>query len=114
MTQYQVTVNSENVQDLFTGDGLARLLENVLNQVLSAQAQEYIGARPYERTEDRQGYRNGYRSRELKTRIGKLRLSIPRLRDGSFSPELFERMQRSEQALVLSLKGSAMGSGLHN
>jgi|GEM_PF-3653455 hypothetical protein len=39
MTQYQVTVNSENVQDLFTGDGLARLLENVLNQVLSAQAQ---------------------------------------------------------------------------
>jgi putative transposase len=25
------------------------------------------------------------------------------LRDGSFSPELFERMQRSEQALVLSL-----------
>jgi transposase-like protein len=68
-----------------------------------AQAQEHVGAGHYERTEERQGYRNGYRSRELKTRVGRLSLSIPRLRDGSFSPEIFERMQRSEQALVLSL-----------
>jgi transposase-like protein len=30
-------------------------------------------------------------------------LSIPELRNGSFSSELFKRIQRSEQALVLSL-----------
>jgi putative transposase len=38
---------------------MAKLVE--LNQVLDAQATEQLGAAPYERTEDRQGYRNGYR-----------------------------------------------------
>jgi len=41
-------------------DGLAKLLESVLNQVLEAQATEALGAVRHERTEERQGYRNGY------------------------------------------------------
>ena len=37
MTQYQLTLDSETVQRLFTGDGqLGRLLEAILNQVLNA------------------------------------------------------------------------------
>jgi putative transposase len=82
---------------------MAKLLEKVLNEVLKAEVAEQLQAEPYERTEDRRGYRNGYREREMKTRVGTLELAVPRTRDGSFSTELFSRYQRSEQALVLAL-----------
>lgn len=104
MTQYQLTLDSETLQRLFTGDGqLGRLLETVLNQVLNAQVSEQLQAAPYERSEQRQGYRNGYRPRQLTTRVGALTLLVPQVRDGQFSTELFARYQRSEQALVLTL-----------
>ena len=64
---------------------------------------EHIGAEPYERTDARRAYRNGYRPRQLTTRVGTLTLRVPQSRDGSFSTELFRRYQRSEQALVLAL-----------
>ncbi len=104
MTQYQLTLDSESLQRLFTGDGqLGRLLEAVLNQVLNAQVTEQLQAAPYERSEQRQGYRNGYKPRQLTTRVGALTLLVPQVREGQFSTELFARYQRSEQALVLTL-----------
>src|SRR5258708_4517198 len=104
MPDYQITIDGETVHGLFHGDtGLAKLLEHVLTQVLEAQVSEQLGAERYERTEERQGYRNGIRPRQLTTRVGKLTLRVPQVRDGQFSPELFARYQRSEQALVLAL-----------
>jgi putative transposase len=79
------------------------LVEKVLNQVLQAQASEQLQASPYERTADRQGYRNGTRTRKLTTRVGTLTLRIPQVREGQFSTDLFARYQRREQALVLAL-----------
>jgi hypothetical protein len=50
--------NEEILHGLFQKDeGLARLLEAVLNQVLQAQVTDQIQAEPYERTEERKGYR---------------------------------------------------------
>jgi len=104
MAQFQVTVDEDVMRGLFQrDDGLARLVEAVVEQILEAQVTEQLQAKRYERTEDRQGYRNGYRSKELKTRIGTLQLRVPRVRNGEFSTELFARYQRSEQALVLAL-----------
>jgi putative transposase len=104
MPDYQIAIDGETVHGLFQGDaGLAKLLEQVLNQVLEAQVSEQLGAERYERTEERQGYRNGIRPRQLTTRVGRLTLRVPQVRDGHFSPELFARYQRSEQALVLAL-----------
>jgi transposase-like protein len=104
MPDYQITIDGETVHGLFQGDsGLAKLLEQVLNQVLDAQVSEQLGAERYERTEERQGYRNGVRPRQLTTRVGRLTLRVPQVREGQFSPELFARYQRSEQALVLAL-----------
>ena len=89
MAQVNLTLDSEVLKGLFTADGkeeaFAGLLSIILNQVLSAQASEQIGAEPYERSEDRRTYRNGYRERELYTRIGKLWLLVPRLRNGEYS-----------------------------
>lgn len=104
MTQYQVTLNEQTLQRLFSGDSqLAQLLESILNQVLDAQVSEQLHAGRYERTEERQGYRNGYKPRQLTTRVGTLTLHVPQVREGSFSTELFARYQRSEQALILTL-----------
>jgi transposase-like protein len=64
---------------------------------------ELLGAAAGERSADRRGYRAGYYSRGLVTRVGKLALRVPRGRDGRFSTALFERCQRSEKALVSAL-----------
>lgn len=103
MSQYQITLDEALLQRLFQNDGLKPLLESLLNQVLQTQASDQLQAHPYERTEQRQGYRNGYRERSLTTRIGTLTLQVPRLRQGSFTPDLYERWQRSEQALLCCL-----------
>jgi putative transposase len=104
MTQYQLTLDHETVQRLFgENEQLRQLLEAVVNQVLEAQVGEHLQAEPYERTEERRGYRNGYKPRQFTTRVGTLALRVPQVRDGSFSPELFARYQRSEQALVCTL-----------
>ncbi len=107
MAQYQITVDSQLLQQLFLGNskdsGVAKLLESVLNQVLQAQATEQLSAEPYERTDERQGYRNGTYPHQLTTRVGTITLRVPRIRNGKFSTEMFARYQRSEQALVLAL-----------
>jgi putative transposase len=104
MATYEISLNEEQLSGLLTEDkGLQGLVETVLNQVLEAQVTEHIGARPYERSMSRKAYRNGYRPRTLTTRVGPLVLHVPQVRDGSFSPTLFARYQRSEQALVLAL-----------
>ena len=84
-------------------DLFKQLLKESLQEVLEAEMTEVIGASSGERTELRSGYRAGYYSRSLVTRIGKLDLRIPRDREGRFSTELFDRYQRSEKALVSAL-----------
>lgn len=82
---------------------MTRLLEQVFNSVLQAQATEQLNAEPYERSDERTTYRNGSRTRMLATRVGSLVLHVPKFRDGTFSTDLFSSYQRSEQALLLSL-----------
>jgi len=104
MAGYEISVGSELLPGLLNGeDGLARLVETVLNQILEAQVTESLGAARHERTDERAGYRNGYRARTLYTRVGPVTLLVPQTRDGSFSTDIFKRYQRSEQAFVLAL-----------
>ena len=84
-------------------DFLRELVEQAVQTILEAEMEAHLGASRYERTPQRQGYRNGYKPRQLQTRVGTLELLVPQDRDGSFSTELFGRYQRSEQALVLTL-----------
>ena len=107
MAEFNITLSAEILHGLFLNNGrdeaFSKLLETILNQVLMVQSSEQLGAAPYERTEDRTAYRNGFRERELTTRIGTLTLRVPRHRNGEFSTAMFERYQRSEQALVLAM-----------
>ena len=84
-------------------DGMRRMVERVVQQVLEAEMTSFLAADSYERSGERRGYRNGYKPRTLKTRVGELELMVPKDRDGQFQTELFERYQRSEKALVLAI-----------
>ena len=84
-------------------DVMKVLVKEALQEVLDAEMTEFLGADRNERSAERMGYRSGYYSRGLVTRIGKLELRVPRDRSGEFSTALFERYQRSEKALVAAL-----------
>ncbi|HSN84064.1 MAG TPA: IS256 family transposase [Polyangiales bacterium] len=84
-------------------DILKEVVQTALQEILEAEMNEHIGAGPYERSGERRGYRAGYYSRSLITRVGKIELRVPQDREGNFSTELFERYQRSEKALVLAM-----------
>jgi transposase-like protein len=84
-------------------DGLREIVRAVMQEMLEAEMTDALQAAKSERTASRLGYRAGYYSRTLVTRVGKLELRVPQDRNGRFSPELFERYQRSEQALVATL-----------
>jgi putative transposase len=104
MSNYDIKIDKDELIALFSKkEALGELLTNVVNQVLESQMDEHLGAERYEHNNERQGYRNGYRLRQLYTRVGALTLRVPQTRDGSFSTDLFKRYQRHEQAFVLGL-----------
>lgn len=84
-------------------DFLKPLIQAALQEILEAEMSEALGAGKGERCDGRLGYRSGYYTRSLITRVGKLELKVPQDRQGRFSTELFERYQRSEKALVAAL-----------
>jgi transposase-like protein len=105
MTEAQGKLSVVAAQELLKGnpDGLREVVRAVLQEVLEAEMTDTLAAAKGERSSGRLGYRSGYYGRTLITRVGKLELRVPQDRDGRFSTELFERYQRSEQALVASL-----------
>ena len=68
-----------------------------------------IGAGRHERSAERLNYRNGYRDRTLDTRLGSLKLRIPKLRQGSYFPPFLEPRKTSEKALVAVIQEAWIG-----
>lgn len=84
-------------------DALAEAVTVLMNTAMVAERSEYLGARPYERTEERRGYANGFKAKTVKTRLGELPLRVPQTRDSEFYPQSLEKGLRSERALLLSI-----------
>ena len=93
-------------------DLLRDLMEGFVNTLLSADADSVCGAAYGARDPERTNRRNGYRHRDLNTRIGTLDVAVPKLREGAYFPEwLLER--RTEAALtsvVMSTRISTLRS----
>jgi putative transposase len=105
MTKSEGKPTLATVKDLLAAnpDSLRAVVRADMQEMLEAEMTDALGAEKSERTPARLGYRAGYYTRTLVTRVGKLELRVPQDRDGRFSTELFERYQRSEQALVATL-----------
>jgi putative transposase len=82
-------------------DLMRHLLGTVINALLSADADAVCGAEWGQPSPDRAHQRNGYRHRDLDTRVGTIDVAVPKLRDGTYFPDwLLERRKRAEAALV--------------
>ena len=82
------------------GDVLREGIRVLSQALMESEVAGLIGADRYERTSDRQTYRNGYRLRTWDTRVGTIELAIPKLRAGSYFPSLLEPRRRAERALL--------------
>jgi len=82
-------------------DLMRSMLQTFVNALLSEQADAVCGADYGTRTAERTNRRNGYRHRDLDTRVGTVDVAIPKLREGTYFPEwLLERRKRAEAALT--------------
>jgi transposase-like protein len=78
-------------------------LEETLNALLDAEADQLCGARKYERTEARQDTRAGSYERQLQTKAGEVRLKVPKLRSLPFETAIIERYRRRESSVEEAL-----------
>jgi len=82
-------------------DLMRELLSTFINALLSAEADAVCGAGWGQVSEDRTNRRNGYRHRDLDTRVGTIDVAVPKLRTGTYFPEwLLTRRRRAEAALT--------------
>ena len=84
-------------------DELTRVYEHLYNEAMLIERARHLRAMPHERTEERQGYANGFKNKAIKSQAGRLNLKIPQVRDSSFYPMSLERGSRSDRALVSAL-----------
>lgn len=75
-------------------DLLRELMGGFINTLLSADADSVCGAAYGARAPERTNQRNGYRHRDLDTRVGSLDVAIPKLPEGSYF-WLLERRSRA-------------------
>jgi putative transposase len=83
--------------------GLKPVIELLFNAAMKIEREHFLGAGSHERTEERKGYANGYKPKELHTRFGSVELEIPQVRGLKFYPQSLEKGSRSEKALKLAI-----------
>lgn len=84
-------------------DGAGEALRILVNEACKIERNFHLNAQPFERTEQRQGYANGFKPKTVLTRMGELTFSVPQVRDSSFYPSALEKGSRTEQAINIAL-----------
>ena len=105
MATFEITIDDEKIQDLLQSDrGMATLLEPILNQLLQAEMTEHLqaerGRAHCDRVVDGATARTSASLPRGSERSG---WRCPAIETAPSRPQLFERYQRSEKALVLAL-----------
>ncbi|SOC40423.1 IS256 family transposase [Ureibacillus acetophenoni] len=107
MTQLQFNLDIDVLKDSIINSNIDTVIKSaivlVLNEFMEKERDEYLQAASYERSAERRDYRNGYYERDFTISIGKITLKVPRTRNGEFSPSVFEKYARCDQAFVLSM-----------
>lgn len=106
MAQINLTLDQDEVLELLgadTGETFRMILQRSLNAILKAESAAQLRAQPYERSQKRTDMRNGIRTRQLITRVGRLELAVPRHRDVPFKTLVFSNYSTCEAALVTTM-----------
>ncbi|MFZ4453066.1 IS256 family transposase [Salibacterium aidingense] len=107
MSHLQLSLNMDKLKDAVMNSNIESVIKAsivlILNEYMEKERDEHLNVSPYERSNQRQDFRNGYYDRELMMSIGAVPLRVPRTRSGEFSPSVFEKYQRCDQALILTM-----------
>lgn len=86
-------------------DALVRIkVEQTINAMLDAEADEITNAARYERKTDRKAFRAGHYERTLTAKAGKLSLKVPKLKGALFESAVIERYRRRESSVEEALR----------
>src|SRR5664279_2444377 len=85
--------------------GMATVFTRLFNLAMRFEREDFLGARHYERSDERRGYANGVKSKRIDTAAGTLTLEIPKTAgtDEPFYPQSLERGTRTSRALMLAV-----------
>lgn len=104
MAEFKLSQSGADVQGLFNDSSAMReWMQKEMQKLIEGEFEKHMDREPYERDTGRSTHRNGFKDRTLRTRVGKIYIRVPQTRDGSFSPSVYEKYQRVEKALFLSL-----------
>jgi transposase-like protein len=84
-------------------DGAGEALRILVNEASKIERAHHLNAQPYERSEGRSGYANGFKPKTVMTRLGEITFDVPQVRDSSYYPTALDKGSRTEQALNLAL-----------
>ncbi len=85
------------------GEMVRGTVEEALNAMLDAEADQLCGAGRYERNEGRKDTRAGSYERALHTKAGEVKLKVPKLRRQTFETAIIERYRRRESSVEEAL-----------
>ena len=97
-----IQVNEQQIKDQL-GELVRESVEETLNTLMEAEAEQLCGARRYERTADRKDTRAGHYDRHLETKAGRVELKVPKLRKVTFETAIIERYRRRESSVEEAL-----------
>ena len=93
-----VTLNEESLRSDLR-ELVRKTVEDTLNGLLEAEADELVGAERHERTAEREAYRAGHYDRGLTTSSGEVTIHMPKLKGARFTTAIIERYRRRETSV---------------
>lgn len=97
-----IKIDDDQIQQ-HLGELVRGTVEETLNKLLDAEADQLCNAARYERTEGRKDTRAGHYSRKLQTKAGEVNLNVPKLRQQKFETAIIERYRRRESSVEEAL-----------
>lgn len=85
MTQNNNTMIENFLKELEsnpTSMNMPLMFSTLLNLAMKVERDNALAAMPYERTSNRQGSRNGFKNKTVKTRMGEIDFNVPQVRGG--------------------------------
>ena len=91
-------------------DALKDLLGGTIKEMMEAEMDDHLGYQKSERS-DNDDYRNGYKSKQLRTSYGSMNIEVPQDRKSTFSPKIVKKRQKDISAIdqkIISMYAKGM------
>lgn len=91
-------------------DALKDLLGDTIKEMMETEMDDHLGYESYERSEN-PNYRNGYKTKKLRSKYGEVDLSVPQDRESTFEPKIVKKRQKDISAIddkIISMYAKGM------